>query len=99
MFSAISKNLFSWEFKDEWLPVNHSRNFRTRRQLRPPIAVETGSFYLFKAQKFQQEKTRFCGVTIPAFTKSWSDFDIDSKEDLQLCRDLSSVLDFPPYLV
>jgi N-acylneuraminate cytidylyltransferase len=98
MFSAVLKNEFIWEFENQWEPKNHSKNLRLPRQLRPPTAVETGSFYIFKAKKFLNEKSRFCGTTSPALTKSWSNFDIDNQEDLDFCRELSKVLDFPPYL-
>lgn len=99
MFSAVSKNEFIWELGTNWEPVNHNKLLRIPRQSRSPMAVETGSFYIFKADKFLEEKTRFCGITVPAFTRNWTNFDIDSHEDLELCRDLSQVLDFPPYLV
>jgi len=99
MFSAVQKNEFIWEFDDIWIPSNHEKSARLPRQLRAPSAVETGSFYLFKSRKFLEEKTRFCGNTKPAFTSKWSDFDIDTQEDLDLCRELAKVLDFPPYLV
>jgi CMP-N-acetylneuraminic acid synthetase len=98
MFSAVEKNEFIWEFGERWEPKNHDKNQRLPRQSRPKIAVETGSFYIFKSKEFKREKTRFCGVTIPAFTKKWSDFDIDTQEDLDFCRSISRVLDFPPYV-
>jgi len=99
MFSAVQKNEFIWELEDVWVPKNHKKGARLPRQLRNLSAVETGSFYLFKSRRFLEEKTRFCGVTEPAFTGKWSDFDVDTQEDLDLCRNLSKVLDFPPYLV
>ena len=98
MFSAVKKNLFTWQHNESWIPVNHDKKNRVLRQNKPPEVIETGCFYLFKAEKFLVEKTRFCGVTEPAFTKIWSNFDIDDAEDLNLCKDLSTVLDFPPYL-
>ncbi len=99
MFSAVLKNEFIWELGKHWEPKNHDKSSRTPRQLRPPTAVETGSFYIFKSKKFMKEKTRFCGLSYPAFTKVWSSFDIDTQEDLDFCRELSTILDFPPYLV
>ncbi len=98
MFSATKKNNFTWEFNELWKPVNHDKDKRIMRQSKPPEATETGSFYIFKAENFLKEKTRFCGITEPAFTHEWSNFDIDDLEDLDLCRDLSQILDFPPYL-
>jgi len=98
MFSATSKNNFSWRFNEFWNPINHDKNKRTLRQNKPAEATETGSFYIFRAEKFLEDKTRFCGVTVPAFTKIWANFDIDDIEDLNFCRDLSKILDNPPYL-
>jgi N-acylneuraminate cytidylyltransferase len=98
MFSAVEKNEFLWEFQNSWEPTNHNKYMRLPRQSRAKTAVETGSFYIFKSDKFIEEKTRFCGVTMPAFTKKWSDFDIDNQEDLDFCRSISKVLDFPPFL-
>lgn len=98
MFSATNKNNFSWSFNEFWSPINHDKNKRTLRQNKPAEATETGSFYIFRAEKFLEDKTRFCGVTVPAFTKIWANFDIDDIEDLDFCRDLSKVLDNPPYL-
>lgn len=98
MFSAVEKNQFIWELDQCWKPVNHEKSIRVPRQFKPLSAVETGSFYLFKSDNFKKEQTRFCGTTEPAFTKIWSDFDIDNQEDLMFCRDLSKIIDFPPYL-
>jgi len=98
MFSATNKNNFSWRFNEFWNPINHDKNKRTIRQNKPAEATETGSFYIFRAEKFLEDKTRFCGVTVPAFTKIWANFDIDDIEDLDFCRDLSKILDNPPYL-
>jgi CMP-N-acetylneuraminic acid synthetase len=97
MFSAASKNDFAWEFESEWLPVNHDKRNRLPRQHKPITAQETGSFYVFLSKYFKLEKTRFCGNTKPVFTKVWSHFDIDTEEELNFCRDLSKILDFPPY--
>lgn len=99
MFSAVNKNQFIWELKQSWMPVNHDKNARLPRQAKPISAVETGSFYIFKSDMFKKEQTRFCGITIPAFTKIWSDFDIDNQEDLDFCKDLSRIIDFPPYMM
>ena len=98
MFSATNKNNFSWKFNEFWSPINHDKNRRTLRQNKPAEATETGSFYIVRAEKFLENTTRFCGVTVPAFTKKWADFDIDNVEDLNFCRDLSKILDYPPYL-
>jgi CMP-N-acetylneuraminic acid synthetase len=99
MFSAVDKNEFIWELKESWIPVNHDRKNRLPRQMKRRNAVETGSFYIFRTEQFKEEGIRFCGVTEPAYTELWSDFDIDNQEDLDFCREISKIIDFPPYTV
>lgn len=94
MFSAIEKNDFLWEYVEgRWQPVNHKKNFRLPRQKKTRSVIETGSFYVFRRNLFEIEKTRFCGETVPVITKNWSSFDIDTVEDLNLCRELSEIFD------
>lgn len=94
IFAAVEKNEFLWEFvNDKWRPVNHNRTVRLPRQNRPKTVIETGSFYIFRRELFEIEKTRFCGNTSPAITRNWSSFDIDSIEDFQLCVELGQILD------
>jgi len=94
MFSVVEKNEFLWELvNDKWRPVNHDRILRLPRQKRPRTVIETGSFYIFRREIFEIEKTRFCGNTRPAITKNWSSFDIDSLDDFQLCVKLGEILD------
>jgi N-acylneuraminate cytidylyltransferase len=95
MFSAANKNVFTWEFHGEWIPVNHIKKIRLPRQNKPMSAQETGSFYIFRSESFKLEMTRFCGNTKPVFTKIWSHFDIDNEEDLNFCRELSLIIDSP----
>ena len=94
MFSAVEKNDFLWEcFEGRWQPVNHEKNFRLPRQKKLRTVVETGAFYVFRRDLFEIEKTRFCGETVPVITKNWTNFDIDTIEDLNLCRELSVIFD------
>lgn len=93
IFSAAQNNDFYWELKEKWEPINHDKRRRLPRQSRPLSASETGAFYVFRSDLFEIEKTRFCGVTEPAFTALWSNFDIDTKEDLEFCRFLSKIID------
>lgn len=94
MFSAVEKNEFLWEFFDnEWKPVNHDKVLRLPRQKRLRTVIETGSFYIFRRELFEKEKTRFCGNSQPALTRNWSSFDIDTIEDLDLCREVSVIFD------
>lgn len=93
IFSAAQNNDFYWELKEKWEPVNHDKQRRLPRQKRSLGASETGAFYIFRSDLFEIEKTRFCGITEPAFTEQWSNFDIDTKEDLEICRILSKIID------
>jgi N-acylneuraminate cytidylyltransferase len=94
MFSAVEKNDFLWEcFEERWQPVNHKKDFRLPRQKKLRTVVETGAFYIFRRDLFEIEKTRFCGETVPVITKNWTSFDIDTVEDLNLCRELSVIFD------
>ena len=94
MLSAVEKNDFLWEcFEERWQPVNHKKDFRLPRQKKLRTVVETGAFYIFRRDLFEIEKTRFCGETVPVLTKNWTSFDIDTVEDLNLCRELSVIFD------
>lgn len=93
IFSAVQKNDFYWELREKWEPVNHDKRERLPRQNRLLGASETGAFYIFRSDLFEIEHTRFCGITEPALTAQWSNFDIDSMEDLEFCRFLSKMLD------
>jgi len=93
IFSAVQKNDFYWELKEKWEPANHDRKQRIPRQMRSLGASETGAFYIFRSDLFEIEKTRFCGITEPAFTAQWSNFDIDTPEDLEFCRFVSKIID------
>lgn len=94
MFAAVEKNEFLWELSDDnWKPVNHDKVLRLPRQKRLRTVIETGSFYIFRRELFEKEKTRFCGNSYPALTRNWSSFDIDTIEDLELCREMSVILD------
>jgi N-acylneuraminate cytidylyltransferase len=94
MFAAVEKNEFLWELSDDkWKPVNHDKALRLPRQKRLRTVIEAGSFYIFRRELFEKEKTRFCGNSQPAITRNWSSFDIDTIEDLDLCRELSVIFD------
>jgi len=94
IFSAIDKNVSSWQEVDaKWEPINQLKNVRLPRQLRNKSVVETGSFYLFRQSLFQLEKTRFCGKTLPIISNLWSQFEIDTIEDLSLCNQIAAIID------
>ncbi len=62
---------------------------RPRRQdikERDKSFVETGSFYIFKAEKFFEENNRICGKYGLYLTPEDESFDIDSILDFSLCE-------------
>ena len=93
IFSAIEKNEFIWELTNYWSPVNHDKKIRLPRQQSKLSVIETGSFYIFRKELFEIEKSRFCGITEPRITQFWSSFDIDTLEDLEFCRKIAGVVD------
>lgn len=93
VFSAFEKNAYFWQLRDSWVPIGHEKTFRLPRQLSPRTAVETGSYYIFQAEKFLEEKTRFCGNSEPFLTHIWSSFDIDTEEDLIFCQKIGKAFD------
>jgi CMP-N-acetylneuraminic acid synthetase len=93
IFSAIEKNTYLWQLKDSWMPIGHEKIIRLPRQLNSRTVVETGSYYIFQAEKFIQEKTRFCGISEPSLTNIWSSFDIDTEEDLIFCQKIGKAFD------
>ena len=92
-FLELIKPSLLLKLREKWEPVNHDKRERLPRQNRLLGASETGAFYIFRSDLFEIEHTRFCGITEPAFTAQWSNFDIDSMEDLEFCRFLSKMLD------
>jgi len=94
MFSAVEKNEFTWQLnKDFWEPVNHKKTVRKPRQSLAKNVVETGSFYIFRKNLFLDEQSRFCGLVEPQITQNWSNFDIDTIEDLELCQKIGNIID------
>ena len=75
------------------MPIGHEKIIRLPRQLNSRTVVETGSYYIFQAEKFIQEKTRFCGISEPSLTNIWSSFDIDTEEDLIFCQKIGKAFD------
>ena len=95
MFSCVEGNFFLWEEQtlNNWEPINHEKNKRLMRQDSPRKVLESGSFYMMDIETFVDSESRFCGKTLPMFTKEWSNFDIDTLENLELAQKLSAKLD------
>jgi N-acylneuraminate cytidylyltransferase len=93
VFSAVEKNYFLWRLEHNWKPIGHDKFKRLPRQSQPQTVVETGSFYVFKINKFIQESSRFCGVTEPVLTNYLSSFDIDTYDELEFCQQIASYIE------
>lgn len=95
LFSCVEGNFFLWQEKsrENWEPINHAKNKRLMRQDAPRKVLESGSFYMMDIELFKITETRFCGNTLPAFSKEWSNFDIDTIENLKLAQELSTKID------
>jgi N-acylneuraminate cytidylyltransferase len=85
--SSIVEDLFFWQYQNNKLcSVNYDYRNRKRRQDAPKQIVENGSFYLFKPQVLKKYNNRF-GLNIGKIEMElWKMFEIDSLEDLELCK-------------
>ncbi len=61
---------------------------RMRRQDMPPQYTENGSIYAVRVKTFLEERTRFCGKTRLYVMPWWTQFEIDSYDDLGVVRTL-----------
>lgn len=89
VFSAVEDFSFPWVQSNEateWVPQNHSKNQRPRRQELRPRVKETGAFYTFRTATFNLEQTRFCGKTVPAYVDPHFSIEIDEPQDLMMAN-------------
>ena len=85
--SSIVEDLFFWQYENNNLySVNYDYKNRKRRQDSPKQFVENGSFYLFKPEVLKKFKNRFGQSIGKVEMEFWKMFEIDSKEDLELCK-------------
>ena len=71
--------------------VNFQNNKRTLRQSKNLQIIENGSFYILDKELFKKNKVRLFGKIDHYKMESWQVFEIDSHEDLELCKDLSKI--------
>ena len=71
--------------------VNFQNNNRTLRQSKNLQIIENGSFYIFDKELFKKNKVRLFGKIDNYKMEAWQVFEIDSHEDLELCKDLSKI--------
>jgi len=91
LFSAsIAEDLYYWEREESGKisSVNYDYLNRKRRQDFKPQIIENGSFYLFKPDVLRKENNRFGGVIGYSEMKFWKMFEIDTIDDVRMCRAL-----------
>ena len=88
VFSAKLNHSFLWKFTSDrqMVGVNHDKNMqRQRRQDLEDNFLETGAFYVFKADIFRKTQNRFCGKTGAVISKV-NPIEIDEESDLVLAE-------------
>ena len=79
--------MFFWQYQNNKLcSVNYDYRNRKRRQDAPKQFVENGSFYLFKPEVLKNYNNRFGQKIGKIEMEFWKMFEIDSLEDLELCK-------------
>ena len=80
---------FIWEQNSSWWnPVNHSRDYRPRRQDLPPQGYENGACYGFRARAFRDTGQRSPAPTETIPTNYIESIDVDTIEDLKLVEQI-----------
>lgn len=91
--SNLASDLLLWkENKDGKLEeMNFENNNRILRQSKELQLVENGSFYIFDRSLFNKYKTRLFGKIGYFKMEPWQIFEIDSYEELELCKQISKI--------
>jgi N-acylneuraminate cytidylyltransferase len=97
VFSAHETYGFLWRRDEQGTAValNHDAAHRPRRQDREPHHLETGAFYVFRAEGFRQSRHRFFGRVRIAEVPEWTAIEIDDADQLRVARALAAVHDAP----
>ncbi|PVE94765.1 acylneuraminate cytidylyltransferase [Microbacterium sp. TPD7012] len=95
VFSAHQTYGFLWRRDAEGaaVAINHDASHRPRRQDREPHHLETGAFYVFRAEGFRQSRHRFFGRTRVAEVPEWTAIEIDDEHQLRIARALAALHD------
>jgi N-acylneuraminate cytidylyltransferase len=75
--------------------LNHDASRRPRRQDREPHFLETGAFYVFRAEGFREAEHRFFGRIRIAEVPEWSAIEIDDEQQLRMARALAALYESP----
>jgi YrbI family 3-deoxy-D-manno-octulosonate 8-phosphate phosphatase len=93
VFSAVTSHGFIWgEGAAGAVGVNHDASYRPRRQDREPEFLETGAFYVLRADGFRAARHRFFGRIGVAIVDPRSAIEIDTHDDLALARAIAPLL-------
>lgn len=95
VFSAHQTYGFLWRRDAEGaaVAINHDASHRPRRQDREPHHLETGAFYVFRAEGFRESRHRFFGRTRVAEVPEWTAIEIDDEHQLRIARALAALHD------
>ena len=87
LFSATNmKDLCLWRrFNKELKSINFDYKSRLMRQNIEPQFSENGSFYIFKPDILKKYNNRFGGKIGLYEMDSWKIYEIDDKEDIEIC--------------
>jgi YrbI family 3-deoxy-D-manno-octulosonate 8-phosphate phosphatase len=97
VFSAFETYGFLWgrTGDDAAVALNHEAGHRPRRQDRDPHYLETGAFYVFRADGFREAQHRFFGRIRIAEVPEWSAIEIDDRHQLEIARALAPLHETP----
>lgn len=97
VFSAFETYGFLWgrTGDDAAVALNHEAGHRPRRQDRDPHYLETGAFYVFRADGFREAQHRFFGRIRIAEVPEWSAIEIDDQHQLEIARALAALHETP----
>lgn len=85
------EDFFIWKNNQKrFKPINYDPKNRRRRQDIKESYVENGSFYIFKPDILKNEKCRLGGNISGYVMPDSKSFQIDSFDDLQICRAIMS---------
>ncbi|WP_314428423.1 acylneuraminate cytidylyltransferase [uncultured Microbacterium sp.] len=97
VFAAHETYGFLWGTAEAGAAValNHDAAVRPRRQDREPHFLETGAFYVFRADGFREARHRFFGRIRIAEVPEWSAIEIDDEQQLRMARALAALYESP----
>ncbi|WP_301110605.1 acylneuraminate cytidylyltransferase [Microbacterium sp.] len=97
VFSAQETYGFLWreDADGSAVAINHDAAHRPRRQDREPHHLETGAFYVFRADGFRESRHRFFGRIRIAAVPEWTAIEIDDADQLSVARVLATLHEAP----